>query len=83
MNTEAIIDLLYKIEDGIFAGETTLRNRWMEQIEEIISQTSLKLPDISNIEPKTGGRYGKHTAHLQTLLDEMAEVFRIDPGAHW
>lgn len=71
------------IDEGIFGGETTLRNKWTERIEEVISNTALKLPDIGNIEPKTGGRYGKHTAHLQPLLDEMAEVLRIDPGADW
>ncbi len=30
-----------------------------------------------------GGRKGQHTEHLQPLLDEMSEVFRIDPAAEW
>ena len=30
-----------------------------------------------------GGRHGQHTEHLQPLLDEMAEVFRLDPTAEW
>ncbi|MHC4989602.1 MAG: 1,2-phenylacetyl-CoA epoxidase subunit PaaC [Planctomycetota bacterium] len=30
-----------------------------------------------------GGRRGRHTPHLATLLDEMCEVYRTDPGAAW
>jgi len=41
------------------------------------------LPDLKIITPIYGGRIGKHTEHLQPLLDEMSEVFRIDPTAEW
>jgi ring-1,2-phenylacetyl-CoA epoxidase subunit PaaC len=30
-----------------------------------------------------GGRYGKHTAYLKPLLNEMGEVFRLNPEATW
>ncbi|MQK85097.1 phenylacetate-CoA oxygenase subunit PaaI, partial [Escherichia coli] len=46
-------------------------------------KTDLTLPDLATVEPKLGGRYGEHTEHLQPLLDEMAEVFKIDPTAEW
>jgi len=71
------------ISSGIFAGEQELKKRWQVKIEEIISQTQLQLPDLKIIAPATGGRSGKHTEHLQPLLDEMSEVFRIDPTAEW
>ncbi len=71
------------IKSGIFAGENALKNRWIEKAELIIAQTSLTLPDIKSIQPILGGRQGKHTAHLQPLLDEMSEVFKIDPTAEW
>jgi ring-1,2-phenylacetyl-CoA epoxidase subunit PaaC len=71
------------IKSGIFAGENALQNRWIEKVELIIAQTSLTLPDIKSIQPKLGGRQGKHTEHLQPLLDEMSEVFKIDPTAEW
>jgi len=35
------------------------------------------------VTPVYGGRKGEHTADLQPLLDEMTEVFRIDPAAEW
>jgi ring-1,2-phenylacetyl-CoA epoxidase subunit PaaC len=71
------------IQAGIFCGEDALRIRWMTKVEEIVSGTQLRLPAWSTITPVLGGRKGNHTEHLQVLLDEMAEVFRIDPAAEW
>lgn len=71
------------ISESIFAGENELKEKWMEKIEDILKQTNLHLPDWSVIRPITGGRTGQHTEHLQPLLDEMAEVFKIDPAAEW
>lgn len=68
---------------GIFGGEQALQARWIKKIEEIINQTSLQLPDMKLIQPVFGGRAGKHSEFLQPLLDEMSEVFRIDPSAEW
>ncbi len=71
------------IETGIFEGEAKLQDRWIARVTEIISETQLQLPDWKILEPKIGGRIGKHSEHLQPLLDEMSEVFRIDPSAEW
>jgi ring-1,2-phenylacetyl-CoA epoxidase subunit PaaC len=71
------------INQGIFEGEATLRQKWMTQVERVIDQTQLTIPDWNLIEPVYGGRAGKHSEHLQPLLDEMSEVFRIDPMAEW
>lgn len=71
------------IAEKVFDGEDKLRQRWQEKIEEVISQTSLQLPMWSSLEAINGGRTGKHTELLQPLLDEMSEVFKIDPTAEW
>ncbi|CAN5258107.1 phenylacetate-CoA oxygenase subunit PaaC [soil metagenome] len=71
------------IESGIFMGEKELTVRWKSRIKEVISQTQLHLPDMEIISPSIGGRTGKHSKHLQPMLDEMSEVFRIDPTAEW
>jgi ring-1,2-phenylacetyl-CoA epoxidase subunit PaaC len=71
------------ISSRIFMGEQTLKENWIKKIEEVLAQTQLHLPDLKNISPITGGRTGKHSDHLQPLLDEMSEVFRIDPSASW
>ena len=71
------------ISTGIFIGEQALKTLWVNKIEEVISQTNLQLPDWKLQIPVMGGRFGKHSEHLQPLLDEMSEVFRIDPTATW
>ncbi len=71
------------IAENIFGGEHALRERWMESITNVIAETQLRLPPTASLAPVNGGRLGKHSEHLQPLLDEMGEVFRIDPTAKW
>ena len=71
-------------EDGIFEGEKVLLQHWMKKIQGTLAQTRLSLPtEWQAIQPVSGGRKGKHSPHLKPLLDEMSEVFRIDPSAEW
>ncbi len=71
------------IEEGVFEGEQKLKEKWIKKVEELLGKTQLNLPKWEIISPKAGGRKGKHSEHLQPLLDEMSEVFRIDPTAEW
>ncbi len=69
------------ISEKIFIGEAALKAQWLEAIKPILTKANLKLPDDNT--PKLGGRKGIHTEHLQPLLDEMSEVFKIEPNAEW
>jgi ring-1,2-phenylacetyl-CoA epoxidase subunit PaaC len=69
--------------EGVFAGESELERRWLAAIAPTLAAANLTLPDRSSVEPVYGGRKGFHTDHLQPLLEEMGEVFRIDPTAEW
>jgi ring-1,2-phenylacetyl-CoA epoxidase subunit PaaC len=71
------------VKENIFAGESALQKQWEEAIAKTISQTRLSLPELKQLKPVFGGRGGKHSEHLEPLLTEMSEVFRIDPGAEW
>ncbi|MBC6989376.1 1,2-phenylacetyl-CoA epoxidase subunit PaaC [Hymenobacter sp. BT491] len=71
------------IADGIFVGEDAIKTRWEENITKVLNQTALEMPDLASLTPIYGGRTGHHTEYLQPLLDEMAEVFRLDPTADW
>jgi ring-1,2-phenylacetyl-CoA epoxidase subunit PaaC len=71
------------MQGGIFAGEKILRERWEQRITGVLSKTQLKLNAFADISPVEGGRTGKHSEFLKPLLDEMGEVFRIDPTAEW
>lgn len=71
------------IEAGIFPGEEKLKQVWLDQITPVIKEAGLEMPDLNSIEPAYGGRKGFHTEYLKPLLDEMTEVYRIDPSAEW
>ena len=71
------------IDEKIFAGEDALKAKWKTRVSEIIKTTDLTLPDWATINPIEGGRKGIHSEHLQPLLNEMGEVFRMDPAAEW
>lgn len=69
------------IAEGIFIGEHALKDQWMEFVSDVLRDATLTIP--TDAQPVYGGRNGFHTEHLQPLLDEMTEVFRIDPSAEW
>lgn len=71
------------VEAGIYNGEEAVKTEWLQRVQAVLEKTELKLPNLESTTPKLGGRYGEHTEHLQPLLDEMAEVFKIDPTADW
>ncbi len=69
------------IADGVFVGEDALKAAWHVFIAERCLAANLVLP--TNATPIVGGRKGYHTEYLNPLLEEMNEVFRIDPTAVW
>lgn len=70
-------------EANIFPGEKILMEEWLKKIEFILDKANLKIPDVKSLTVSFGGRKGYHTEHLKPLLDEMTEVYSIDPGAEW
>jgi ring-1,2-phenylacetyl-CoA epoxidase subunit PaaC len=74
------------IESGVFDGEELLKKVWTDIVSEVIEKSNLKMPDFDESNLSTlafGGRKGYHTEYLQPLLDEMTEVYSIDPSAEW
>jgi ring-1,2-phenylacetyl-CoA epoxidase subunit PaaC len=71
------------IEAGIFGGEAELQQRWLDKVVPLLESYGYVVPKVESTVPALGGRHGVHTPHLQPLLDEMTEVFSIDPGADW
>ena len=71
------------ISAGVFVGEKKLQELWLDRITPIIDRAHLSMPDLSKIEPKFGGRKGYHTEYLQPMLDELSEVYRLEPTAVW
>jgi len=71
------------IDDGVWIGEAALQDLWLDAIAPIIEKAGLEIPAADSWNPVYGGRAGQHTENLQPLLDEMSEVFRVDPTAEW
>jgi len=67
----------------VFGGEKSLQNKWLEKITPILENASLIIPSTEKWNPEYGGRKGIHTEYLQPLLNEMSEVFRLDPKEEW
>ncbi len=70
-------------DEKVYIGEKALQQRWIERIYPVLSNAALNLPDLEKTAPVYGGRQGFHTEYLQPLLDEMSEVFRLDPETSW
>lgn len=69
--------------EGIFPGEKFLQDAWIDHISPILNAGELRMPDVGNCTPSYGGRAGFHTEFLKPLIDEMSEVYKIDPKAEW
>lgn len=70
-------------DEGVQPAEKTLAAEWLEGVSAILQKTPLKLPAASDPLAFYGGRKGFHTEHLAPLLQEMTEVFAIEPTAKW
>ena len=58
-------------------------DRWQADLQRVVSEVGLTL-DVRRPSPDaTGGRRGKHSDSFVALLDEMCEVYRIEPFAAW
>ena len=66
---------------GVFPGEEAVQQAWLAFVTETLDKATLTIP--KDVAPVYGGRKGHHTEHLQPLLEEMTEVYRIDPSAEW
>jgi ring-1,2-phenylacetyl-CoA epoxidase subunit PaaC len=70
-------------QTGVFEGEQILFDKWLAAVTPQLLKAGLMIPSQDTWQAVNGGRYGKHTLHLEPLVEEMSEVFKIDPGAEW
>lgn len=57
--------------------------QWEEMIANVIEDAGVHI-DLPHPDPsQVGGRRGKHGPQFVEMLDEMTEVYRVEPGAKW
>ncbi|HYV93147.1 MAG TPA: 1,2-phenylacetyl-CoA epoxidase subunit PaaC [Chitinophagales bacterium] len=71
------------IELKVFPGEKVLHEMWEEKVHALIGEAHLQIPSVKDATIGMGGRNGYHTEHLQPLLNEMSEVFRLEENVEW
>ncbi|MHC4414122.1 MAG: 1,2-phenylacetyl-CoA epoxidase subunit PaaC [Planctomycetota bacterium] len=65
------------------AGGADLFEQWSAALRRVTDAAGLGLAlDRPSLE-QAGGRRGRHSEHLAPLLDEMCEVYRLEPHAAW
>jgi len=94
--TQAAVDALWRFADELFFQDETdqeliaagiavdlvpLRALWMERIQHVLNESTLRLPE--NNWTQKGGRTGNHSEHLGYLLTEMQYMQRAYPGMEW
>lgn len=67
----------------LYPAHETMYRDWKLALESATSHGGLTLALPPEPENTPGGRDGRHTEHLAPLLDEMCEVFRLEPDAAW
>lgn len=68
-------------DNGIGVDTTQLREEWLKQVNAILSEATLSVPEDGWA--VRGGRIGYHTENLGHLLTEMQFVHRSYPGCQW
>jgi ring-1,2-phenylacetyl-CoA epoxidase subunit PaaC len=71
-------------EAGIYPKmEPSLFERWAEDLQKVTQEAGLNLVLQPPPVDTAGGRRGKHSEGFLPLLDELTEVYRLEPEAAW
>jgi ring-1,2-phenylacetyl-CoA epoxidase subunit PaaC len=76
--TSAINDLWRYTDEMLASG---ISDAWHVRVNEILSASGIDIPE--NVQMVYGGKEGKHTEHLEKLLEEMQYMQRTYPGVEW
>ena len=70
-------------EAGIYPrDEPASFERWRQQLERLVAEAGLRLR-LAPPADAVGGRRGQHGPAFGPLLDELTEVYRVEPEAAW
>lgn len=69
-------------EFGLIEDGSSLQNRWLAELETAYTSLDMKLPEIPE-KLHMNGRIGEHSKDLDSALDTLSEVYRLDTAASW
>lgn len=84
--------MLFEATNGIDAleqskvypvGEANLFDRWLADVQRVVADANLALNVARPALDAEGGRRGRHHDGFTAVLDEMCEVYRVEPEAAW
>lgn len=68
-------------QSGIAPREQDLRLEWESAVAPVLGDAGLSIPESP--QPIYGGRVGRHPDALKKLIDDMQQVYQLDPAAKW
>jgi ring-1,2-phenylacetyl-CoA epoxidase subunit PaaC len=68
-------------EDLLMNSENEVKDKWRKRVNDIFGLAGLDIPQ--DIEMTIGGIEGKHTEHLNKMLEEMQCLQRAFPNVEW
>jgi len=72
------------VDAKVYPGsDFPMADAWTDALQSVAGKAGLTVTIEFGPPDTKGGRRGVHTPHLKELLDEMCEVYRIEPGAAW
>lgn len=72
---------LQLVNKKIIPDVTLLKQGWLQKVKEVFGEATLSVP-VSSL-TCTGGKEGKHSEHLDLILNELQSVARAHPAASW
>lgn len=69
------------VRNNVMISNQELKEQWLKIVVPVLEASTLSVNRQSN--PDNGGRNGKHTEHLQQLMNDLQSVYRLVPGTSW
>jgi ring-1,2-phenylacetyl-CoA epoxidase subunit PaaC len=81
---EPTVGLALLEKEGIYPGDSrSWEEQWMQTVGRVATQAGLGL-QLKRVNQKAkGGRHGVHEPGFAATLDELTEVYRLEPEAAW
>lgn len=78
------------VEAGVARPESELMHAWLEAVVPTLESSGLQSPvrikgstyELS-CKPGYGGRVGNHTEHLEQIVADLQQVYKMAPGGNW